>query len=86
MFSLTLVLDGLRHHIGNEVPRVVDRYDADVWIVGPGESGPFTASTLLPGSTAVIVAARPGVTHAEFRASMGRDAVNDLIADHSPVG
>ncbi len=65
VFSLTLVLDGLMHHIGNEVSRLVDRYDADVWIVAPGESGPFTASTLLPASTAAEVSALPGVTHAE---------------------
>lgn len=65
VFSLTLVLDGLMHHIGNEVSRVVDRYDADVWIVAPGESGPFTASTLLPASIADDVAALPGVEHAE---------------------
>jgi putative ABC transport system permease protein len=65
VFSLTLVLDGLTHHISNEVSRVVDRFDADVWIVAPGESGPFTASTLLPATTAADVAALPGVTHAE---------------------
>jgi hypothetical protein len=49
VFSLMLVLDGLLHHIGNEVSRVVDRYDADVWIVAPGESGPFTANHPAPG-------------------------------------
>lgn len=65
VFSLTLVLDGLMHHISNEVSRVVDRYDADGWIVAPGESGPFTASTLLPASIVDEVAALPGVTHTE---------------------
>lgn len=65
VFSLTLVLDGLTNHISNEVTRVVDRYRADGWIVAPGESGPFTASTLIPASTADEVAALPGVEDAE---------------------
>lgn len=65
VFSLTLVLDGLTNHISNEVTRVVDRYRADGWVVAPGESGPFTASTLLPATTADAVAALPGVEHAE---------------------
>lgn len=65
VFSLTLVLDGLTSHISNEVTRVVNRYQADGWVVAPGESGPFTASTLLPASTAREVAALPGVEHAE---------------------
>jgi putative ABC transport system permease protein len=75
VFSLTLVLDGLTHHIGNEVARVVDRYDADTWIVAPGESGPFTASTLLPASVAADVATLPGVEHAEAMIA-GRDTID----------
>ena len=53
------------NHITSESARVVDRFDADVWIVAPGESGPFTSSTLLAASTAADVAALPGVTRAE---------------------
>jgi len=75
VFSLTLVLDGLTAHIGNEVARVVDRYDADTWIVAPGESGPFTASTLLPASLAADVATLPGVEHAEAMIA-GRDTID----------
>jgi putative ABC transport system permease protein len=75
VFSLTLVLDGLTHHISNEVTRVVDRYDADGWIVAPGESGPFTASTLLPASISDEVATQPGVTHAEAMIA-ARDTVD----------
>ena len=88
VFSLTLVLEGLISHITNEATRVVDRFDADVWIVAPGESGPFTSSTLLNESTLDEVAALPEVIRAESMIA-ARDTIDDTwvnVLGYDPGG
>ena len=80
VFSLTLVLDGLMHHINAEAERVIDRFAADVWIVAPGESGPFTASTLLPAATTAEVGELAGVDRAEAMIA-GRDTIEGKWAN-----
>src|SRR5690242_20680863 len=45
----------------NEVHRTVNSMHADAWVVPSGSSGPFTAASAFPASTARAVAAEPGV-------------------------
>ena len=76
VFSLTLILDGMTTHIGNEVTRVVDRFQADAWVVAPGKSGPFTATKLLTASVVDDIAQLPGVERADAMIA-ARDTVRD---------
>ena len=55
-FAMTLLMAGFSATLHNEVRRIVDLVGADEWIVVEGTSGPFTASTVLPGDTANGVA------------------------------
>jgi putative ABC transport system permease protein len=65
VFALTLLLAGAGRGLRAEAARVVDRFGADAWLVGAGTSGPFTASSVIPASTAETVSAMEGVTRAD---------------------
>jgi putative ABC transport system permease protein len=64
VFALALLITGMGASFRNEVRRTVKAMEADAWVVPKGVSGPFTASTAFPDSTAAAVAAEPGVTRA----------------------
>ncbi len=76
VFSLTLILDGLTAHIGNEVSRAVGRFDADGWVVSVGRSGPFTATRFLSAEAVDEVRSLPGVERADPMIA-ARETVDD---------
>ena len=82
VFALTLLLAGAGTGLRNEASRVVDGFAADAWLVPDGTSGPFTASNVLPASTADEVAEQPGVQQADpflyFRSTFGADEPEDV--------
>lgn len=87
-FSLTLVMEGLLHHIELESGRVVDLFGADAWVVAEGTSGPFTTTKLVPDAAAQQVAAAPGVTAASPLLVL-RSTVDDLdvnVVGYEPGG
>jgi putative ABC transport system permease protein len=79
-FGLTLVLDGLVHHVTAESGRIVALFHADEWLVSDGGSGPFTTTRLAPEVGAAALAAQPGVRRADpfllMRENIGGRDVN----------
>src|SRR5262245_36556546 len=65
VFALTLLLTGAGNGLRTEASRIVDSFGADAWVVPEGTSGPFTASSLLPASTADDIAQLDGVDEAD---------------------
>lgn len=65
VFALTLLLAGAGRGMRAEASRIVEEFRADAWVVPAGTSGPFTASSVMPASSAEIVAAIDGVTRAD---------------------
>jgi putative ABC transport system permease protein len=64
VFGMALAFDGMKRAVQNEVPRTVEMFGADAWIVPDGVSGPFTATSVFPASVAEQVAEDPGVAQA----------------------
>jgi putative ABC transport system permease protein len=65
VFGMALVFDGIKRALQAEVPRVVQRFDADRWVVADGASGPFTTSQAVPSSLAAQLREEPGVRAAD---------------------
>jgi putative ABC transport system permease protein len=65
VFGMALAFDGLKRAVQNEVPRIVNLFGADDWVVAKGVSGPFTTTAVVPASTATELARRPGVERAD---------------------
>ena len=65
VFALTLLLAGAGRGMQAEASRIVGEIGADAWVVPAGTSGPFTASSVMPASSAETVAAIDGVTRAD---------------------
>jgi len=61
VFALALVITGISQSFHNEVWRTLNAIDADQWVVSQKVSGPFTATTLIPATTATEVAGLEGV-------------------------
>jgi putative ABC transport system permease protein len=61
---------------------VVERFQADTWVVREGGSGPFTSAAALPVTAADAVAALPGVERAEpvllVRSGIPGDPIHDV--------
>jgi putative ABC transport system permease protein len=64
VFGMALAFDGMKRAVRNEVPRTVEMFDADTWVVPEGVTGPFTATSVFPSSVAGDIAAMPGVERA----------------------
>jgi putative ABC transport system permease protein len=64
-FGLALLLSGAEEHLRRESERIVGLFQADVFVVAEGSSGPFSTTRLLPAAMADEVAADPGVTTAD---------------------
>ena len=64
VFGMALLFDGMKRAVQNEVPRTVDMFDADAWIVPEGVTGPFTTTSVFPSTVADELAAAPGVERA----------------------
>lgn len=62
VFGIALLLSGLSAAFGNEARRVVRSFDAEAWVVAEGNTGPFTSTRFIPGTTGAQLAALPGVT------------------------
>jgi len=86
VFAVTLVLTGVSTSVHQESKRVVARFDADVWMVGRGVSGPFTSAASLPVTAADVVAAVPGVTRAEPVALLRATLRDDDVLDVNLIG
>ena len=65
VFGMALAFDGLKRAVKNEVPRTVELFGADEWVVAKGVSGPFTTTAVVPAATARTLAQRPGVKRAD---------------------
>jgi len=65
VFGMALIFDGVKRAVQNEVPRVVNMFEADTWVVSKGVTGPFTTTAMFPGTVAADVAAAPGVRRAD---------------------
>lgn len=82
VFALTLLLSGAGNGLRQEASRIVDSFEADAWFVPEGASGPFTAASALPASTAERVADLDGVDRADpfvfARYAVGADAPEDV--------
>jgi putative ABC transport system permease protein len=65
VFGIALTFDGVSRSIGNEPPRLVETFDADVWVVDEDAAGPFTTSEVIPAETADQLRAQPGVERAD---------------------
>ena len=82
VFSVTLLLTGVSTSVHSESERVVDRFEADTWMVLAGGSGPFTSAAGVPVTAAEVVSKVPGVTRAEpvllLRAGVPGDPVRDV--------
>jgi putative ABC transport system permease protein len=63
--GLSLVMNGLLQHLRNENARMVNMFDADVFVVSAGGTGPFTTYRLLPQTVVDEVRGQPGVTRAD---------------------
>ncbi len=64
VFGMALLFDGMKRAVRNEVPRTVEMFGADAWVVPDGVSGPFTATSVFPATVADDLAAQPGVEKA----------------------
>jgi putative ABC transport system permease protein len=64
VFALALLITGMGASFKNEVVRTVEAVGADGWVVPESASGPFTAASAFPASTADAVAQEPGVEQA----------------------
>lgn len=64
VFALTLVMAGLVASFEQEPVRVLDAVGADAWVMPKGVEGVFTTISVLPESTAALVAKEPGVREA----------------------
>jgi putative ABC transport system permease protein len=82
VFALALLISGVSGSFDNEVPRVVNAFGVDAWIVPSGVSGPFTNVNVFPEDEVAKVAASPGVKHAEpiatFRTVVRTPGMKDL--------
>jgi putative ABC transport system permease protein len=88
VFGLTLLMDGITTHMENEIERVVDRFDADEWLVAEGGSGPFTTARFLPTEAVEAVREQPGVEQADL-ALLARETVDEKwtnIIGYTPGG
>ncbi len=61
VFGIALLLSGLSAAFGNEARRVVEGFEADVWVVEVGAPGPFSTAGLQPAGNADLIAAVDGV-------------------------
>src|SRR5687768_6754054 len=61
IFALTLLMAGASGGIEAEVPRIVESFHADRWLVAEGATGPFTATRPLGEGTAARAGDLPGV-------------------------
>jgi putative ABC transport system permease protein len=52
VFGMALLFDGMKRAVQNEVPRTVEMFGADAWIVPEGVTGPFTTTAVFPSSVA----------------------------------
>src|SRR5918998_3809365 len=92
-FAMTLLMAGFSSTLHNEIRRIVEVVGADAWIVAAGTSGPFTASTVVPGPAVDEVAATGGVTqarplvllHSAMRSPQDRD-VNVIGFERGGLG
>lgn len=64
VFGMALIFDGLKRAVRNEVPRTVEMFGADTWVVPEGVTGPFTTTAVFPGAVAAEIAESPGVRRA----------------------
>ena len=64
VFGMALLFDGMKRAVQNEVPRTVEMFGADAWVVPDGVTGPFTTTSVFPSTVADEVAAAPGVERA----------------------
>lgn len=65
VFGISLLMAGTTHTMYEEGRRIVRSFDADAWLVATDATGPFTATTPVPASSAVQTAAVPGVEAAD---------------------
>jgi putative ABC transport system permease protein len=86
VFALALLITGMGASFRNEVRRTVKAMGADAWIVPKGESGPFTASTAFPASTAQEIAAEPGVRKASAIAMLRFTVRTPTLKDINVIG
>jgi putative ABC transport system permease protein len=64
VFGMALLFDGMKRAVQNEVPRTVEMFGADGWVVPEGVTGPFTTTAVFPSAIAEALADDPGVRHA----------------------
>lgn len=64
VFGMALLFDGMKRAVRNEVPRTVEMFGADAWVVPDGVTGPFTTTSVFPSTVADEIAAAPGVERA----------------------
>ncbi len=64
VFGMALVFDGVKRSVRNEVPRTVEMFGADRWVVPDGVTGPFTTTAVFPADVAEGIADDPGVRRA----------------------
>ncbi|MGZ4688957.1 MAG: hypothetical protein ACXVKA_00410 [Acidimicrobiia bacterium] len=50
VFAMTLLMSGITSGMRAENRTIVERFNADAWLVAKGTSGPFTASTVIPAA------------------------------------
>jgi putative ABC transport system permease protein len=86
VLGLALVFDGVRRAVNRETVEIVELFDADVWVVARGSSGPFTTTQALPTSIADELADAPGVVTAA-PVAIGRGVVDlDKEIDVNVIG
>jgi putative ABC transport system permease protein len=65
VFGMALIFDGVKRAMQNEVPRTVQMFGADTWVVARGVSGPFTTTAVVPADAARSLRAQAGVRRAD---------------------
>jgi putative ABC transport system permease protein len=90
VFGMALLFDGMKRAVQNEVPRTVEMFGADAWVVPDGVTGPFTTTSVFPSTVADEIAAAPGVERASpvvlSRAVAHVDPDTDTNVIGSPPG
>jgi putative ABC transport system permease protein len=71
VFSLALLMSGIKAGLDNEPQRVVDAFHADGWLVARGVSSPFSAPAPFPAAAVRTVRAIAGVRRADPVALVG---------------
>ena len=82
VFAMTLLISGVSKALDQEIVRITDTIAAERWVVADGTSGPFTATTALPGEVVDAVADLDGVRAADpfvfARATVGETDPADV--------